>query len=439
MQQSAPKVQLLTYGCQMNKYDSELVASILTQNGYTLTKNEEPAEIILLNTCAVRETANTRVYARLGQLLGRKKERPNLTVGILGCIPQNLKGELLARFPGVDFICGPDSYRTLPELIKSARESSQRGVAVDLSEYETYSDIAPARVPGVNAWLAIMRGCDNFCSFCVVPFTRGRERSRDPESVVDEARQLVRDGYKQVTLLGQNVNSYNSRQTDFAALIWKVAAVEGIERVRFIAPHPKDFPEHLLEVIAGSRCICSHIHFPLQAGSDRVLEKMNRGYTFDEFLRLVRLMRKTIPGLTLTTDIICGFPTETDEDFAETERAVREVQFDSAFIFKYSPREGTVAAERFADDVLDRVKSERVTRLVSLQREISEKKNRAILGQTYRVLIEGTSKKSDNVLRARTDGNKIALFPSVDGLGVGDFCEVKITEVTPNTLLGNVV
>lgn len=438
MPANAPKVLLLTYGCQMNEYDSELVASILARNGYSLVHDGQSADIILLNTCAVRETANTRVYARVNQLLGEKKNRSDLTVGILGCIPQNLKGELLNKFPGVDFVCGPDSYRALPELIKNARESDQRGFALDLSEYETYSDIAPTRLPGVNAWIAIMRGCDNFCSFCVVPYVRGRERSRTPESIFNETQQLAKDGYKQVTLLGQNVNSYHSSVTDFATLIQKTADVSGIERVRFMSPHPKDFPEQLLTVIAGSDRICSHIHFPLQAGSDRILERMNRGYTLDLFLRLVKLMRDKIPDLTLTTDVICGFPGETDHDFAETIRAFREVEFDSAFTFKYSEREGTEAAGNFTDDVPDHVKSERVTQLVALQREISERKNQAMVGRTYRVLIEGFSKKSKDVLKARTDGNKTVLFPVVDGLGVGDFCDVKTTEATPNTLLGHI-
>ena len=438
MSNTPARVQLLTYGCQMNEYDSELVAAILARNGYALVHDSRTADVFLVNTCAVRETANTRVYARLSQLLAQKKDRPELTVGVLGCIPQNLKGELLERFPGLDFICGPDSYRHLPELIAAARNESQRGAVVDLSEYETYADIAPARVPGVNAWIAIMRGCDNFCSFCVVPFTRGRERSRDPENILEETRQLARDGYKQVTLLGQNVNSYHANDMDFAALIEEVACVEGIERVRFTSPHPKDFPEHLLEVIARNFRICAHIHFPLQAGADHVLEKMNRGYTLDQFLRLVDVMRRTIPELTLTTDIICGFPNESDADFGETERALRQIEFDSAFIFKYSSREGTPAAKRFADDVPDKIKSDRVTRLVALQREISRRKNQEMVGRTYRVLVEGTSKKSPDVLRARTDGNKVVLHPPANNLSVGDLCNVLITEATPNTLLGRV-
>jgi tRNA-2-methylthio-N6-dimethylallyladenosine synthase len=438
MPEAKPTVRLLTYGCQMNEYDSELVASLLAENGYVLVDDHHPADIILVNTCAVRESANTRVYAQLSQWTHQKKEQPGLIVGVLGCIPQNLKDGLLEKFPGVDFVCGPDSYRRLPELIAHARAGGHEA-AVDLSEYETYSDIAPLRVPGVNAWLAVMRGCDNFCSFCVVPFSRGRERSRTPESVLEETRQLTREGYKQVTLLGQNVNSYRSGDTDFAALIGQVAAVDGIERVRFTSPHPKDFPEHLIEVIAANPRICSHIHFPLQAGADRILKLMNRGYTLDDFLRLVEMMRAKIPNLALTTDIICGFPTETDADYQETVRAVSTVEFDSAFIFKYSEREGTPAAKRYPDDVPDDIKSERVTRLVALQREISATKNRAMIGQTVRVLIEGFSKKSPAVLRARTDSNKIVLFPTAPGLAVGDFCDVRISEVTPNTLLGQVV
>ncbi len=436
MTDQRPTVALHTYGCQMNEYDSELVGSILIGQGYTIVGNGDPAEIILLNTCAVRETANTRVYAQLGQFIAGKKTRPGTIVGVLGCIPQNLKDELLAKFPGVDFICGPDNYRDLPQLIAEARETAIPLTTVDLSEYETYDDIAPRRVPGVNAWIAIMRGCDNFCSFCVVPFTRGRERSREADGVVEETKRLAADGFKQVTLLGQNVNSYRAGETGFAELIDRVANVDGIERVRFTSPHPKDFPEHLLKVIAANPRICSQIHFPLQAASDSVLRRMNRGYTMAQFNDLVNLMRDTIPNLVLTTDIICGFPGETRDDFAETEQAVREIEFDSAFIFKYSRRENTLAARKFIDDVVEEEKSRRVTKLVQLQREISAKRNRESIGQSYRVLIEGRAKKSADQFRARTDGNKIVLFPKNDSLGVGDFCNVRITEVTPNTLLG---
>ena len=428
-------VNLQTFGCQMNGYDSELVGTLLHGRGYAFTPDDSRADVILFNTCAIRETAHTRIHARLGDLQHEKRQRPGLVVGILGCMAQNLKEEILLRFPVVDLICGPDSYRQLPDLIERARGLRERGVGIDLSEYETYDDIAPTRVEGVNAWIAIMRGCDNFCTFCVVPYTRGRERSRDPRGVVEETRRLVDQGYKQVTLLGQNVNSYRHADADFADLMFQVADVPGIKRVRFTSPHPKDFPEKLLHAIADHPHLCKQVHLPLQAGSDRILKKMNRGYTPDEFLRLCGRMREIIPGVAISTDIICGFCGETDEEFLETEGVVREVEFDSAFIFKYSERVGTIAAKLWPDDVPDHIKSERVTRLVELQKQTSLRKHEALIGQTVRVLIEGESRKNAAEWRARTDGNTIVVFAD-PSRKVGDFCDVRITEATPNTLIG---
>jgi tRNA-2-methylthio-N6-dimethylallyladenosine synthase len=428
-------VNLQTFGCQMNGYDSELVGTLLHGRGYAFTPDDSRADVILFNTCAIRETAHTRIHARLGDLQHEKRQRPDLVVGILGCMAQNLKEEILLRFPVVDLICGPDSYRQLPDLIERARGLRERGAGIDLSEYETYDDIAPTRVEGVNAWIAIMRGCDNFCTFCVVPYTRGRERSRDPRGVVEETRRLADQGYKQVTLLGQNVNSYRHNDADFADLMLQVADVPGIKRVRFTSPHPKDFPEKLLHAIADHPHLCKQIHLPLQAGSDRILKKMNRGYTPDEFLRLAGRMREIIPGVAISTDIICGFCGETDEEFLETESLVREVEFDSAFIFKYSERVGTIAAKLWPDDVPEDAKSQRVTRLVELQKQISAKKHQAMLGETVRVLIEGESKKRATEWRARTEGNTIVVFAD-STRQVGDFCNVRITEATPNTLIG---
>lgn len=427
-------VNLQTFGCQMNEYDSELVGSILGKEGYAFTNDDHAAEVVLFNTCAIRETAHTRIYARLGDLIAEKKSRDSLVVGILGCMAQNLREELLLKFPAVDFICGPDAYRQLPGLIAGARGLRERGAAIELSEYETYDDIAPTRVSGVNAWIAVMRGCDNFCTFCVVPYTRGRERSRDPEGIVDETRRLAADGYRQVTLLGQNVNSYRHEKSDFADLMTRVASVEGIERVRFTSPHPKDFPVKLLEAIAANDRLCSHIHLPLQVGSTRILHKMNRDHTRDEYLKLVDQIRSIIPNVALTTDIICGFPTETEAEFEETEDIVRQVEFASAFIFKYSERQGTIAKKLWDDDVPDSVKSERVTRLVALQREISLKHNTKLVGTTQRVLIEGESRKSASEWRARTDGNVIAVFADPKRR-IGEFCNARITEATPNTLI----
>jgi len=428
-------VNLQTFGCQMNEYDSELVGSLLHGRGYGFTAEDHKADVILFNTCAIRETAHARIFARLGDLQHEKRQRPELVVGILGCMAQNLKEDILLKFPVVDLICGPDSYRQLPDLIDRARGLRERGAGIDLSEYETYDDIAPTRVEGVNAWIAIMRGCDNFCTFCVVPYTRGRERSRDPRGVVDETRRLADQGYKQVTLLGQNVNSYRHDAADFADLMLQVADVPGIERVRFTSPHPKDFPEKLLHAIADHPHLCKQIHLPLQAGSDRILKKMNRGYTPDEYQRLAERIREIIPGVAISTDIICGFCGETDEEYLETERIVREVEFESAFIFKYSERVGTIAAKLWPDDVPEDVKSQRVTRLVELQKQISAKKHHAMLGGTVRVLIEGESKKSAAEWRARTEANTIVVFADPTKQ-VGDFCNVRITETTPNTLIG---
>ena len=424
------RIHLQTFGCQMNEYDSELARTLLEGAGYAFTAGAEEADVLLFNTCAVRETAHTRIYARLDALQSWKSGGEGRVVGVLGCMAQNLKQELLDRFPAVDFVCGPDALRDLPGLINRAH-----GAALDLSEYETYEDIAPTRVKGVNAWIAVMRGCNNFCSFCVVPYTRGRERSRNPDGIVEEARRLVAGGHCQVTLLGQNVNSYCHGQCDFTDLIRRVADVEGVERVRFTSPHPKDFPLKLLEVIAGHPNICNAVHLPLQSGSNRILGRMNRGYTRESFLDLAARMRDVVPDLALTTDIICGFPSETREDYLETEDVVKTVGFESAFIFKYSVRKGTVAARRFEDDVSGEEKSCRVTRLVDIQREISRSKNEARIGRVERVLVEGVSKKDPGAWRARNQGNTIVVFED-PGRGVGDFCEVRIVRATPNTLIG---
>jgi len=429
-----PLVHVQTYGCQMNEYDTELVKTLLDRCGYRFTDREEGAGVLLVNTCAVRESAHTKIYARLGALAAEKRSGGGPIVGVLGCMSQNLKDELLDRFPAVDFICGPDSYRDLPGLIHRAQAGGERGAAIELSEYETYEDIAPTRVEGVNAWIAIMRGCDKFCTFCVVPYTRGRERSRDPEGIERECRRLVEAGYRQVTFLGQNVNSYRHGEVDFAALMERVARVPGIERVRFTSPHPRDFPLHLLEVIARSEKLCKQIHLPLQAGNDRILRKMNRKYRKGEFLELVGRIRATIPDVALSTDIICGFPGETDEEYEDTVDVVRQVRFDSAFIFKYSERKGTVASKMHRDDVPAPVKSERVTRLVGIQRAISLERNRRFEGRTVRVLIEGTSRKDARQWRARTDHNTIAVFAD-PARRIGDFCDVRVLRATPNTLI----
>ena len=355
---------------------------------------------------------------------------------------QSLKEDLTANEPIVDVLVGPDGYRRLPDLICRALDSRQdgtaaRGLAVDLSEYETYDGIIPDRVTGVNAWIAVMRGCDNFCTFCVVPYTRGRERSRDPESIVREAEQLVSHGYKQVTLLGQNVNSYRFQHWDFARLLTAIADLRGIERVRFTSPHPKDFPPAMIEAIADHPKICKHVHLPLQAGNDRILELMNRTYISREYLTLVSDMRRRIPGVALTTDIICGFCSETEEEFLDTYRTMEDVGFHSAFIFKYSERKNTIAGRKYRDDVPDEIKSNRVARLVELQREVSRKKNEDLVGQTLRVMVEGNAKKSQDQWMGRTDTN-ITVVWQKDGSETqpGDIIPIAATGATAATLIG---
>ncbi len=431
------KVYIETYGCQMNEYDTELVKTILKQNDYDFTEAPEQAEIIFLNTCSVRENAHEKVYQRLGVFRQLRKENKNLIMGVLGCMAQNLRKELLEKEIGVDIVAGPDSYKKLPEMLSRVHETGEKEFSLTLSEFETYSDVFPTRESGVNAWVAVMRGCDNFCTFCVVPYTRGRERSRDPLNIVEEVKRLVGEGFKQVTLLGQNVNSYQFGSHDFADLIAMISEVSGIERIRFISPHPKDFPVKLIDIVANNEKACKQIHLPLQSGNDRILDIMNRTYSQSEFLNLVEVMRKKIPDLALSTDIIVGFPTESDEEYEDTLKVMREVRFDSAFMFKYSERKQTIAQRKFPNDVPEEVKTDRLIELVEMQRKINFENNQRHLGKTYDVLVEGKAKKPDQLM-GRNEANKIVVFPD-QGQKVGDFINVSIDEVTPNTLIGSVV
>jgi len=421
----------------MNEYDSEIVKTILKQNDYEFVDEPEKAQVLFLNTCSVRENAHKKVRQRINVLKKLKKSNKGLVIGVLGCMAQNLRDELLEDKVGVDIIAGPDSYKKLPVLLEHVQESGEKDYELTLSEFETYSDIFPTHEGGVNAWIAVMRGCDNFCTFCVVPYTRGRERSREPHNVVEEVKRLVDDGFKQVTLLGQNVNSYKSGDYDFADLMDMVSRVNGLERIRFTSPHPKDFPEKLIEVVAANPKACKHIHLPLQAGNNRILELMNRTYSREDFLELAFHIRDKIPGLVLTTDIIVGFPTETEQDFLDTLEIMRQVEFDSAFMFNYSERKQTIASRKYPDDVSEDEKTSRITRLVDLQRRHSLKKNKAHIGQAFDVLIEGTGKKPGQSL-GRNDGNKIIVFPG-NGCKIGDIVNVRITEATTNTLIGKLV
>lgn len=426
-----------TYGCQMNEYDSELVRSILKKSGYGEVEKPEKADVVLLNTCSVREHAHNRVQGRLQRLQHLKADK-SVIIGVLGCMAQSLKMDLLENSVYVDLVAGPDSYRKLPRLIDEARNGNGSAAEIDLSEFETYDDIYPERREGVNAWIAVMRGCDNFCTFCVVPYTRGRERSRPLESVVDETHRLVSAGYTQVTLLGQNVNSYDHDGHSFADLMAAAAEIPGIRRVRFTSPHPKDFPDDLLVVIRDNPGVCKHIHLPLQAGSDRVLEMMHRKYKASEFMVLADRIRNMIPEVTLTTDIILGFPTETREEFEETLAVMRRARFDSAYIFNYSERKGTVAERRWSDDVQAEEKKYRITLANELQKEISLEQNKCHIGETHEILVEAPSKRNKEEWYGRTDGNKVAIFRRTDEK-VGDYIKVVITDATPNTLKSEVV
>ena len=463
----------------MNVYDTELVCSILAKANYVLVPREEDADMVLLNTCAIREHAHQKVYNRIHEIRQKRKQwsvvsgQKDVMIGILGCMATNLRTELLGnRRLGIDFIAGPDSYKRLPQLIaecyKTAGGETRRFAPTDkpydvtLSESETYSDVYPHHEKGVNAWIAATRGCNNFCTFCVVPYTRGRERSRSVKNVVEETRRLAGEGFKQVTLLGQNVNSYywpfslkmaNSNPSalvstegrnqqgvtsgaDFADLLEAVSEVDGIERIRFTSPHPKDFPDKLLEVVARNPKVCKHVHLPLQSGSNRILELMDRTYTKEEFMALAGKIRHLIPGVALSTDVIVGFCSETDAEFQETLDVMERVGFDSAFTFKYSQRKGTIAERKFKDDVPEAIKTERIVLLNEVQKKISLRKNRARIGETLEILLENKgSKHSPDVLYGRADGNQLVTLDE-GGYRLGEFVHARIIDASPNVLKG---
>lgn len=433
------KVYIETYGCQMNVYDTELIKSILIKDNFDISVTENEADVVMLNTCSVRDNANRKVYNRVSEIRARRKDKP-IKVGVLGCMATNFRRKLLEN-PGlkIDFIAGPDSYKHLPSLIREVNETGEKKFDITLSEFETYSDIYPHRDGGVNAWLAVMRGCNNYCTFCVVPHTRGRERSRDPQSVVDEVKRLVDDGYKQVTLLGQNVNSYNYDGTDFADLLELVSDVNGMQRIRYTSPHPKDFPVKLLKIMSERDNICKQLHMPLQAGNDRILEKMNRTYTQAEFLDIVAQTREIMPTAALSTDVIVGFCSETAEEFEDTMDVMRKVEFDTAFMFKYSERPNTLASSRFEDDVPSAEKTRRIVRLVDMQKDIALKKNEANIGKIQRVLIENRGgKKHEDEWIAKNEANIVVRLP--DGpYAAGQFVNAKITAASPHALRGDVV
>lgn len=432
------KVYIETYGCQMNLADTEIVLGILQNNGYTVTKQSDDADVILVNTCSIRENAEQRIYGRLGNFKTIKDQKPELVVGVLGCMAERLRSDLVDKKKIVDVVVGPDEYRRLPELIDVAF-NGDKGIGVKLSKTETYDDITPHREDGLQAWISVMRGCDKFCTFCVVPFTRGRERSRSLNSVVDEVKQLSARGFKEVTLLGQNVNSYRDDESaiggDFADLLAACAEVDRSMRIRFTTSHPQDLSDKLLYTIAEYPNICNYIHLPVQSGSNRILELMNRTYTIEHYLQLVERARKIIPGVSFSTDIIAGFPTETFEDHLMTLDVMRHVRYDGAFMFKYSPREGTKAF-RMEDDVSEETKTKRLQEIINLQQKISFELNQELIGKEEVVLVEGFSKKSDKFLSGRTDTNKVVIIPVDDRINVGQYVRVKINRATSATLFG---
>jgi len=438
------KFYIESYGCQMNFSDSEIVASILNSNGFGATRNFEEADLVLLNTCSIREKAEQTVRKRLTEFKKIKRKRPGMLVGVLGCMAERLKSKLLEEEKLVDLVVGPDAYRTLPQLVLEAG-SGQKAVNVLLSREETYADISPVRIDtnGISAFVSIMRGCNNMCSFCVVPFTRGRERSRDAHSILRECRELHEQGYKEVVLLGQNVDSYywldeqNDDLVTFAKLLEMVALVSPSLRVRFSTSHPKDITDEVLYTISKYHNICKYIHLPVQSGSSRILQLMNRTYTREWYLAKVDRIRQILPGCGLSSDLISGFCTETAEDHRETLSLMELCKYDMSYMFFYSERPGTLAARRYTDDVPEAVKKERLQEIVDLQGRLSFESNKADLGKTFEVLVEGDSKKNKEFWMGRSSQNKVIVFPK-EGMDLkkGDYVMVQVSDCTQATLIG---
>lgn len=417
----------------MNFADSEVVAAIL-KDQYTLTQDVQEADLILINTCSIRDKAEQRIHKRLHELEALKKKHRSLQVGLLGCMAERMKEELFETEPILNFIAGPDSYRNLPQLIENSA-AGETQFNVILSEEETYDNIMPVRydLNGVSAFVSIMRGCNNFCTYCVVPYTRGRERSRSPQTILHEVEQLLKDGYKEVTLLGQNVNSYQWENMTFAKLMATVAEISPELRVRFATSHPKDISDELLEAIARYNNICKYIHLPVQSGSNAVLKRMNRVYTREYYLERVRKIKELMPECAISTDIIAGFCGETEEDHQQTLSIMREVGYEYAYMFKYSERGGTMSAKRFQDDIPDEEKTRRLEEIIALQGELSLESNKRDIGKTFQVLIEGASKRSADQLYGRNSQNKVIIFPKGNHK-IGDYIDVTVKDCTAATL-----
>lgn len=434
------KVYIETYGCQMNQSDSEIVGAIVEENGLEVIEDINQADIIFVNTCSIRDNAEQRVKNRLGEFEAIKKRKPELRIGVLGCMAERMKEELFKENKSVDIIVGPDSYRDIPKLLNLA-ESGQKAANVILSEEETYSEITPVRLSsnGVSAFISIMRGCENFCSYCVVPYTRGKERSRDYNSIIKEAEDLFSKGYKEITLLGQNVNSYlwenKNEKINFAKLIEMVAKVSPLLRIRFSTSHPKDISEELIDVIARNNNICKSLHLPVQSGSSRMLKKMNRKYTREDYIGKIDMIKSKIPDISLSTDIIAGFCSETIEDHNDTLSIMEYANYDYAFMFNYSQRPNTLAEKKYEDDVPSEEKTKRLNEIIDLQRKLSLASNKKDIGKEFEVLVEGVSKRSKEKLFGRTSQNKVVIFDN-KGVSIGNYVNVKIVDCTSATLIG---
>jgi len=435
----APRVLIETYGCQMNVNDSEVVLAILSKVGYVLCKEASEADLVLINTCAIRDNAEQRILGRLDIYRQMKLKRRRLLVGVIGCMAERLKEKLLEH-PAVDLVAGPDAYRDLPRLLEGLRGGEGKQINTLLSHEETYGDISPVRMDanGVSAYISIMRGCNNVCSYCVVPYTRGAERSRDFESILREGREAIEAGYKEIILLGQNVDSYKFGEVGFAKLLAMVAQLSSDVRVRFATSHPKDMKDDVLLTMAAYPNICRHIHLPVQSGSNAMLEKMRRRHTREWYLERVARIREIMPDCAITTDVITGFCGETEADFEDTLDLFRQVKFDAAFMFQYSERPGTLAARHYPDDVPPEVKTARLEKVIALQGELSLESNRHDVGKTFEVLVEGFSKKSTADLMGRTSQNKACVFPAT-GHNTGEYVNVRVLSCTAATLLCEVV
>ncbi len=425
-----------TYGCQMNESDSELVSSIMINGGYELADSCEEAEIVIFNTCSIRQRAEERVLGRISNEKGRKLKDPNIKIGVIGCMAQRLQKQLTSKKVGVDFVVGVDQYQKIPQIIADL-DDTHRIVEADLNTQEIYDNLYPFRTGNYKAFVTIMRGCDNFCTYCIVPYVRGRERSRAVDEILKEVEEAGNKGFKDITLLGQNVNSYNWQGVRFPELIARINAIESIKRIRFVTSHPKDLSDELINAMAVNSKVCNHIHLPMQSGDDEVLRIMNRKYTSAHFRELVYKLRKAIPEISITTDVIAGFPGETDEQFQRTFDMMQEIEFDFAFMFKYSPREGTKAAE-YTNQVAEEIRLERLVKLIDLQTEITHKKYREQVGKIKEIYVEDVSKKSEQELCGKSTDFKIAVFNGTPDM-IGTFVKVKVTEAAGWTLRGEII